>query len=234
MKAITLVLPILVLSVITGCGSDSPAPNPEPEPQAEPPLAGTLIFPENLSECTEGELVSDTQSRILFQWASGANTDSFTLEVLDVTANSKNTINTQNTEALLTLTRGNQFSWRVISRNTGASDTATTPTWYFYNAGIAQSNYAPFPAELTAPVSGSTQSKGPVLLEWKGADLDAETLNYAILLDNNNPPSTEIGTASQEQFTTALTTAGVYYWRIQTTDISGNSSLSEISAFKIE
>jgi hypothetical protein len=234
MRAITLALPILVISVITGCGSDNPAPNPEPKPQAEPPVAGTLVFPENLSECTEGELVSDTQSRILFQWTSGANTDSFTLEVLDVTANSKNTINTENTEALLTLTRGNQFSWRVISRNTGSSETATTATWHFYNAGIAQSNYAPFPAELTAPISGSTRSKGPVLLEWKGSDLDAESLNYSILLDTANPPSTEVGSASQERFTIALTTPGIYFWRIRSTDISGNSSLSEISQFKVE
>ncbi|MFM1878582.1 MAG: hypothetical protein RLZZ241_1448 [Bacteroidota bacterium] len=225
-----------VLSVLwfTGCGSDAPGPNPQPEPVKLPPVAGTLIFPENLSECTEGTPVSDSQSSIRFQWSTGANTDSFTLEVTDLETNNRNVVNTQNQEAALTLTRGNAYSWSVTSRNTGTSETAKTATWYFYNAGISTANYAPFPADLTAPISGSVKSPGPVTLYWKGSDLDSEPLSYEVLLNTSNPPESVVGNTNNESFTVALTTTGVYYWRIRSTDPAGNSSLSEIYQFRIE
>ena len=234
MRATKLLSQVLILAAITACGSDNPAPEPEPQPLSEPPVAGTLVFPENLSECTEGDPVSDSQSSILFQWISGTNTDSFTLEVTDLSSNSRNSINTENTEALLTLSRGNQYSWRVISRNTGTSETATTPTWHFYNAGEALANFAPFPAELTTPVSGAVKTTGPISLQWKGSDLDAESLSYTIFIDTNSVPATEAGTTTVENFTIALTSPGIYYWRIQSTDPSGNRSLSEISQFRVE
>lgn len=219
---------------LIGCGSDSPGPDPQPEPVKLPPAAGTLVFPENLSECTEGTPVSDSQSSIRFQWTTGANTDSFTLEVTDLETNSKNVVNTQNQEAALTLTRGKAYSWSVTSRNTGTSETAKTATWYFYNAGLAVLNYAPFPADLTSPISGSVKSAGPVTLYWNGADLDAETLSYNVFLEATNPPTAIVGNTNSESFTVALTAPGVYYWRIRSNDTAGNSSLSEIYQFRID
>jgi hypothetical protein len=227
------VLTFVYCLTLTGCGSDNPAPLPEPTPVL-PPEASTLIFPDNLSECTEGELLSNTQSRIQFQWSAGANSDSFTLEVVDLSTNTKNSVNTQNSDASLTLIRGNSYSWSVISRNSGTTETARSTTWYFYNAGIPVDNYAPFPAELTAPVSGSVKNAGPITLYWKGMDLDDENLSYEIFLSDSNPPESSIGITSNVNFTTVLSATGTYYWRIRSTDITGNSALSEVSEFRIE
>lgn len=229
-------LAILTLSIslaISGCGSDNPAPLPDPIP-VQPPQASTLLFPDNLSECTEGEALSNAQSRIQFLWSAGANTDSFTLEVVDLSNNSKNTVNTQNSEALLTLTRGNGYAWSVISRNTGSNETARSATWYFYNSGVAVANYAPFPAELTAPISGSVKPSGPITLYWKGMDIDEENLSFEVFLSNSNPPETSLGTTQNENLTTVLFASGIYYWRVLASDEAGNTSLSEVSEFQIQ
>ena len=38
-------------------------------------------------------------------------------------------------------------------------------TWKFYLAGPAQVNFAPFPAELTSPISGSTVTPSDGLIQ---------------------------------------------------------------------
>ena len=61
----------LAVSMMISCGGDGDegGGNSDPEPDPVPdPVAATLIFPDNNTECNEGEIISETQSRVLFQW----------------------------------------------------------------------------------------------------------------------------------------------------------------------
>ena len=66
--------------------------------------------------------------------------------------------------------------------------TTTTPSdlWKFYLAGDGVVNYAPFPADLKAPASGSTVtlSEGKATFTWDGSDPDSgDTLSYTVYVD---------------------------------------------------
>ncbi len=70
--------------VLLSCGGDGDGgddgggdPNPVPAP-----LATTLIFPDNNEECTEGEVINPTQSRVVFEWNDSQNTDSYQVNLL--------------------------------------------------------------------------------------------------------------------------------------------------------
>jgi len=95
-----------------------------------------------------------------------------TFKIVKSTATNKNGVSSTSTTA--TLDKGVPYSWRVTSKNT----TTTTINclvilWKFYLAGDGVVNYAPFPADLTAPASGSTitlsEGKGNVYLGWFGS-----------------------------------------------------------------
>ena len=67
-----------------GSGSSDNGPDPVPVPA---PLAATLIFPDNNTECNEGEVVNDTQSRVTFQWNASQNTDSYEVNLKNLNTN---------------------------------------------------------------------------------------------------------------------------------------------------
>ena len=60
------------------------------------------------------------------------------------------------TSTTATLDKGVPYSWRVTSKSTTSTTTTPSDLWKFYLAGDGVVNYAPFPADLTAPASGST------------------------------------------------------------------------------
>jgi hypothetical protein len=112
MKGITLRKPIgllLVFSLLLSCGGDSgdgdvnATPEPEPVPA---PSATTLIFPDNNAECNEGEILSDTRSRVLFQWNASQNTDSYQVNLRNLNNNSVALTTSNTNEAAITLLRG--------------------------------------------------------------------------------------------------------------------------------
>lgn len=64
----------------------------------------------------------------------------------------------------------------------GIDQVASSETWLFYNAG-SQTTYAPFPAQLVNPTSGSTVQMdiaNEVLLEWSGADVDNDIESFEV------------------------------------------------------
>ncbi|MDA7708514.1 hypothetical protein N8806_04675, partial [Flavobacteriaceae bacterium] len=58
----------------------------------------------------------------------------------------------------------------LTSKNTQTTTTTASDTWKFYLAGDVVVNYAPFPADLKAPASGSTVtlSDGKATFTWEG------------------------------------------------------------------
>ncbi|WP_420592945.1 hypothetical protein [Robiginitalea biformata] len=216
-----------------GGGSD----DREPEPQPDPPSAATLIFPGNNTECTEGEIISPTQSRITFQWNLSQNTDSYELIVRNLNTNSELSTTTNTNEATLSVNRGTPYQWQVVSRANGVSETAASPTWRFYNEGPGVENYAPFPAQAIAPARGAhLETASEVTLEWSGSDVDGDIEGYEVFLGTGPGALESVGTtgAGETTLTVPVAAATTYYWRVTTSDSVGNSSESELFEFLVQ
>ncbi len=221
------ILGLIVLLVI-GCGKDDPK---IPEP-------AVLIFPAQNSECTTGVEISPTSSRVDFRWNASKNTDTYSIEVMNLVSNSTQTASTSSTTLGVVLAKGTPFSWRIISKSNESQEEASSQTWLFYNAG-SESTYAPFPAQITSPSSGATTSRdgnGEVLLSWTGADVDSDISGYEVFLDVTDPPATSVGTlsAGTTELNVAADSDTVYYWRVITTDQEGNTSDSGIYSFRTQ
>lgn len=222
---------ILTLGLILmACGGDS---NDGPPPG---PGTVTLVFPDQNSECTTGNVISDTQSEVTFEWQSAENTEGYILIVTNLNTNTRQTLPTQATSGTLAIDRGTPFSWIVTATNSQSSDVSTSASWLFYNEG-SQTTYAPFPAQLVEPVSGSTvirSNAGQVRLIWQGADVENDIASYDIQLSTTNPPTDNVGTQSNlvSDIFVDVDADTVYYWRVITTDAEGNSSTSSVFEFR--
>ncbi len=200
----------------------------------KPPEAANLIFPEQNSECTTGIDQSDTTSEVEFRWQESANTSSYELRVTNMITNVTSTANTLNIRAPLTIEKGAPYSWVVISENSD-NETATSATWQFYNAG-SQTSYAPFPASIQSPSSGTTvviDGNGEVTLAWTGADVDNDLSAYDVFHGTVNPPTElAISTLVGETNIKIAVQPDTYYWRVVSKDSQGNTSDSGVYSYK--
>ena len=155
------------------------------------------------------------------------------------TATNKNGVSSTSTTA--TLDKGVPYSWRVTSKNTTTTTSTPSDLWKFYLAGDGVVNYAPFPADLTAPASGSTitLSEGKATFTWDGSDPDSgDTLSYTLQADKDEDsvktdPSIELSNLSAETVDVELEAATTYYWRVKTSD-GTNASYSIVYSFKTQ
>ncbi|MEO1487205.1 MAG: hypothetical protein AAFU57_15775 [Bacteroidota bacterium] len=222
---------ILFLGLMAmSCGGDS-SDGPPPGPGTV-----TLVFPDQNSECTTGTEISDSQSEVTFEWQSASNAEGYILIVTNLNTNTRQTLPTQATSGTLAIDRGTPFSWIVTATNSQSSDVSTSESWLFYNEG-SQTTYAPFPAQLVEPVSGSTvirNDTGQVRLIWQGADVENDIVSYDILLSTTNPPTDNVGMQSNlvSDLLVDVDADTVYYWRVITTDAEGSSSTSSVFEFK--
>ncbi|WP_242157268.1 hypothetical protein [Aestuariivivens sediminis] len=218
------------------CGFNCSSGGSDPDPKTEePPGAANLIFPGNNSECTEGSNVSSTESTITFDWYDANNTSSYQLFIKNLKTQSIENYNTSTSQISVTLLRGTPYSWYVISKNV-TTQTAQSNTWKFYNAGDPESSYAPFPAELVAPLLYAKLSTGTtsVLLDWNAEDVDNDIKEFDLYFDVTTPPNTRITTTSDSNFSVSVSGGNTYYWRIITKDNQNNSSESQIFQFSVE
>lgn len=226
---------ILLLALACGGSGDSP-PEEEPE-QIENPVATTLIFPENNTECQEGTIVSNTQSRILFQWNASEHTDSYEVH-LEKLEDGTRAIHLSITNELdIVLERGKAYSWSVLSKSDSTDETAESEVWKFYNAGAGTVNYAPFPADLLSPTNNevvSLSASESVQLDWGAFDIDGDIVSYHIFLDVENPPITSRGTTSNTEFNVDVVANATYYWYVQVTDSANNTSRSDVFSFSTQ
>lgn len=223
------IIGLFVLAVFVSCGGDD---GPPPAPQG-----AALVFPEENSECTTGTEVNLTSTQVTFRWMASSNTERYTLNVVNLNTNVPQNLSTVSTSASLTLAKGTPYSWSVTSQNASSDQVATSETWLFYNAG-SQTTYAPFPAQLVHPLSGSTVIKdvaNEVLLEWTGADVDNDIESFEVFLSTTNPPTTSVGlaNATDMELSVSVESGTVYYWKVVTTDLEGNTSDSGVFDFKV-
>ncbi len=221
--------------LLLSCGS-STDPLPEEEEQIAPPVAATLIFPEDNTECQEGTIINDTQSRLLFQWNASEHTDSYQvyLKQLDDGTQSSHESNTNALE--IAIERGAPYSWSVVSKSDATDQTAESEVWKFYNAGVGVVNHAPFPADLLSPEYNETivVSSGNTVLRWEASDVDGDIVSYEVFLDTNHPPVTTLGTTSETEISVEVAANSTYYWVVQVTDSADNTSTSDIFSFSVE
>jgi hypothetical protein len=128
------------------------------------------------------------------------------------------------------------YTWKVISKNLDTPEAGNSETWNFYLVGDPQSNYAPFPAEIIKPEPSSLVelSDGKFVLEWSGADPDANPLTYTIYLDKvdgKQEPKEDLQNLSQTSVEVELDVNETYFWRVKSFD-GQNSSYSPVHYFK--
>lgn len=226
MKQFRWVLLLLIIGI--GCSKKSP----------KEPKAPLLSFPLKNSECSTGIDVPNTNtSEVEFQWQSSNNTETYELKVTNLNSNITQTISTEETSATLTITKGEPFSWFVSSQNSRVTQTASSEIWRFYNAGY-ETTHPPFPAEIITPKSGASiirDLSNQIELLWDGADIDDDIQQYEVYLSTSSPPSILVATTNANKTNAKATViSGVlYYWKVVTTDASGNTSDSGIFEFKV-
>jgi hypothetical protein len=194
-----------------------------------------LIFPENVSECIEGSIISATQSEVVFKWGPLENTDLYEVHITNLFLSETRTYSTQNTQLPITIQRGTPYSWYISSPNNPVS--LPSDSWSFYNSGNQKEYFIPFPAQNIQPENGTilTPNQNSVILEWLGNDLDSDILEYDVYFDEKTPP-----TLYQEKFNennitiNTLISGKKYYWSITTRDVLGNESNSNIFTFDVE
>lgn len=230
----SLLLNVFALLSFVHCSSDSGSEGGGTAPVvAESPTAATLVYPADQTLCAEGQIISETFSVINFQWQEGLNTDSYTLEITDGNG-AKRTITAAKGSKEVEVERGMAFSWKIISRSTKTTETASSATFSFFNAGAATENFAPMPARLLSPRAGASISAANLTLEWEGADLDQNIDRYTVYLKAEGEEASEVYSGLLSSVTLSNVSSGVYRWWVNTRDLTGLQSHSEQSEFRVE
>ena len=236
-KYIYIIVAVLLAAACSSSGGDGPAPNPNPNPDPDPvaaPSAATLVFPEDDSECTEGEILSDETSRVDFMWNASQNTDSYEVSLTDLNTGTTTTFNANTNNLLINLIRGNPYEWFVTSKRNGTNATANSAAWRFYNAGPGVTNYAPFPAEAVNPPRGANLDPvTSVSLEWNATDIDEDIVEYDVYIGTAPDALQLLGTTTDNTLDADVTSGTTYYWQVITRDSEDNTSESEIFEFKV-
>jgi len=184
-KIYILLLSVLVLSCSGSddgagpTGGDGDPDNPDGGgDQVMSPTAALLVFPLESSVCTEGKDFTDTTSTITFRWMAGEHTTDYKLLITDIANNNtvqEYSVSSSTTDVFLdvpNMRRGSQYLYKVVSSNSG-TNTAESKEWAFFNAGISETSYAPFPATVIAPEKdASLTAISSITLDWNGSDLD--------------------------------------------------------------
>mgnify|MGYP006108833965 FL=1 len=232
---------LFTLTLISCGGSSDDGGGPDPPPVINPPGKSTLTAPANNKTCETGTSVSDTQSEVTFTWGTSANTNTYDLKITNLnTSTVTNKTALTSTTAKVTLDKGVPYSWNITSKSTASTTTTASDTWKFYLAGTGVVNYAPFPADLKTPASGSTVTRdgdGKVAFTWDGSDPDTgDTLKYTLYVDTTDgkqtPPAAQTDLTAKTA-SVALEAATTYYWRVKTSD-GINSSYSIVYSFKTQ
>jgi hypothetical protein len=219
---------LLLLSLLVVCCKKKDAP--------KPPKAALLIFPFQNSECHTGVDLNATTSRVEFTWQPADFTDTYELRVTNTASNITQTVSTSQVFAQLPLEKGAPYSWQVVSRNDETEDIASSATWQFYNAGF-EISYAPFPAQVVRPESGSRIVKdinNEVELEWFGADVDGDIIGYEVYFGRVSPPVELVASpsVSVQRIKVDVMANTTYFWKVLSIDSEGNTSDSGIFTFK--
>ena len=221
-------LMILILSI--SCSKD-PA-------EVSNPTSFELIAPANNETCLEGSTINDNQKEIVFQWGGSTNATSYSLDIINLTTNVGQTLQSNGTSLSVKLTSAEPYSWKVIASGEAGAKSASSELWKFFLAGDEVVNYAPFPPELISPRPSATidvNSLNEIVLNWTCSDVDNDIVTYKVYLDTTDG-STLVRELDYVQNNTELgvdvINDGNYFWKVVAIDSNGNSSSSGVYSFK--
>ena len=233
---------LFIFLLIFSCGGDEGGGvDGGGDPPPSPPGSVTLTAPANGKVCETGTSTSDIKSNVDFSWQASSNTSTYDLQVTNLNTSAVvNKNGLTSTNSTVELDKGQPYIWKVISKNTSTTQTGTSTSWKFYLAGQGIKNYAPFPADLKAPASGSTVSRssdGKVTFTWEGSDPDqGDELKYTLYVDKTDgkqSPANDLTNITEKTVDVALDAGTLYYWRVKTSD-GTNSSFSMVYSFKTD
>jgi len=221
---------ILILSI--SCSKD-PA-------EVSNPTSFELIAPANNETCLEGSTINDNQKEIVFQWGGSTNATSYSLDIINLTTNVGQTLQSNGTSLSVKLTSAEPYSWKVIASGEAGAKSASSELWKFFLAGDEVVNYAPFPPELISPRPSATidvNSLNEIVLNWTCSDVDDDIVTFKVYLDTSDG-STLVRELDYVQNNTELAvdvdTDGNYFWKVIAVDGEGNSSSSGVYSFKTQ
>lgn len=222
---------IVLIGVFCSC-SNTDTPSTPPTPIL--PEAAILITPLKNESCNNGVVISETTSTIRFTWEASKNTDSYELCVKNLLNNEVIAQIAATNYFELILKRNTPYSWYVNSKSSKTKEISKSETWKFFNAGLAATNYVPFPAEIVAPKMNVVviPSGGNVTLNWTGFDIDNDIVGYDIYFGTTStPPLFQSNVGSTVNSLNVPVTSNTYYWKVITKDKNGNSSDSGMFKF---
>lgn len=197
------------------------------------PTTITLIRPLKNELCSSGEILSATERIVDFEWAGPVGRYQLSLKNLEtglVTAHTSEQVHIS-----LPLPRGRAYSWSVSAIAGQSADTVKSEIWKFFNAGIGEQSYLPYPADLIFPVMGGMPylRSGTVSLRWEGADPDNDIVSYAVYFGAAAKPGL-LKDQIKEMFLNDIPVINneVYYWQVTTKDSKGHISYSEVYNFR--
>jgi len=200
------------------------------------PSAVSLIFPEDISECTTGISVSDTASEVIFEWTEAAVGDGYILTLINLSNSDIQTFETETESLPVILQKGTPYRWLITTILTGSPEISESEVFVFFNAGPGSTSYIPFPARNIAPGNGQAfpENQGTVNLIWESTDLDNDILEYDVYFGDVNPPPLFNANVADSQISGVPVESGTHYWQITTRDQSGNESVSEVFRFTVD
>ena len=217
---------IFLLLTIQSCGVDSDVLE-----YAKDQINITLIFPEDDSECTEGIIVSDTQSELVFEWSDENDNSPYIVHLTNLVSSQTELIESNDTDVAIILDRGVAYSWYVTGKINSSSE-----IWSFYNEGPGLESTIPYPAIAISPVSGASisQTSTTVNLIWKSEDPHNDIVSYDLFFGEVKDPQLYGTDVTDTRFNDIPVEAGkTYYWKIITKDSIGNESTSEVFTFSV-
>lgn len=226
---------LLLLVLFASCSSNSSDPISE-EVVIDDPIATTLIFPEDNTECNEGTILSDTQSKVVFRWNTSENTDSYEVVLTKTETTETSNYETSTNFKEITLDRGANYEWQVISKSTESTITTSSETFQFFNAAPGIVQHVPFSAEAITPEEDSEVNTvtGTITLEWQASDIDNDIKNYEVFFGTKQDALTSLEILTATTLDVDVISGATYYWKVKTKDQTNNTSTSELFSFTVE
>lgn len=126
----------------------------------------------------------------------------------------------------------NVYYWRVRAKYAGAN----TGPWSIVST-LRIDTTVPGVATLVSPANSAFVGTTRPTFDWTDVS-DPSGVTYRLQVDNNSDfssPEVNVGSISASTYTTPAITVGTYYWRVQATDLAGNSgSYSGSFSFQID
>jgi hypothetical protein len=220
---------LFVFLLLYGCAPDSDLLE-----ILSPSATINLSFPENLSECTEGIVVSETESEITFLWEPIERVTTYSLHLTNLRTDDAQVLESKENGLTVPLLLGTPYTWYVTSASN--PDKIRSEEWFFYNAGPGVESFVPFPATALSPAPGSSISvtSTAVNLTWNATDLDDDIVGYDLYFgETQNPPLLVSDIEGNRYFDIPVSAGQTYFWQVVTKDSKGHESTSAVFTFLV-